>query len=144
LRRTRQILAEDLANIEDLYVRHSDSMLEYPTFGEILAPLPYGVFAQRVEHEMKGDDRVGALAYYLAYLAENAFYYHKNETGAQFAAKALARIRTPGDLGLKLHLLMLKLAQARSDMEGATYQALTQEIFKLNRSELRNLVFHYP
>ena len=36
-RKARRLLAEDLDKIEDINIRHTDSLLEYPTLGDVLA-----------------------------------------------------------------------------------------------------------
>ncbi|RMD85404.1 MAG: hypothetical protein D6808_05365 [Candidatus Dadabacteria bacterium] len=107
-RRGRQILIEDLNGFEDLYVRHTDSMLEYPTLGEALRDIPSVLLERRLKKEMESDDRKGALPYYMAYLGENYLFNGREDEGLKLIEKALRSLRKDRDVALRLHLLILR------------------------------------
>lgn len=67
-RKARQVLAEDLNYFEDLYIRHTDSFLEYPTLGELLSGFRKSTLENRIKQELLRDDRKNAIKFYKSYL----------------------------------------------------------------------------
>ena len=61
----------DLKNFEDMYVRHTDAMIEYPTLHRTLSMLPEGALRRRISRLSQEDSRSGAHLYYQLYLASN-------------------------------------------------------------------------
>lgn len=59
----------DMSDFEDLYVRHTDTQLEYPTLGNMLAGLPSASVKKRIERLKSSDHRAEAKNYYDLYLA---------------------------------------------------------------------------
>lgn len=70
--RARQYAFEDVEDFEDLYVRHTDAMLEYPTLGHLLADYPSAPLSKRMSRLLESDPRPGAHTYYQLWLAQNA------------------------------------------------------------------------
>ena len=136
MRRATQILTEDLNDLEDIYVRSTDSMIEYPTFGELLARLPRSSLEKRLAHESKLDDRQGATIYYKAWLAENYLSSLRRKEGIEILKQTINDARPRYDNLLKTHslLLLLKHTSLGSD----EHIKIAEEIFNLNRSKLRN------
>lgn len=107
-RRARQILAEELKNFEDLRIRHTDSLLEYPTLGEALTGFPTSTLKRRIEIEKKSDARSAALPFYTLYLAENHLARGSDDSALALINETLANIRRQGDELLWLHATALK------------------------------------
>jgi tetratricopeptide (TPR) repeat protein len=135
LRRGRQILIDDLKDIEDLYVRNTDSMLEYPTLGEALSALPRRVLEKRIEIERARDDRSTASTYYALYLAENVAASGQHAEAVQMLDTVIAKARPQFDNALKLRAMTVKLGLFAQ--ETAPYRQLAEAIFLLSRPALR-------
>lgn len=136
MRRARQILAEDLSDIEDLYLRNTDSMIEYPTFGSLLAGYPPRTLAKRIAAEDKEDDRERARPYYDAYRGESAMRFGSQAEAFGLLEQAFRTARKQYDELLRVHLLLLQaklLGESTDAGRAVTYQA-----FEISRAELRN------
>ena len=78
--RQAQILAlRQLDNFEDLHLRHTDSMLEYPTLGNVLETLPISDTQQRLDRLIAHDPRPEARSYYQLYQAANFRWHGRNK-----------------------------------------------------------------
>lgn len=141
-RRAKQVLAEDLTSLEDLSIRNTDSLIEYPTFGELLSRFPLRTAEQRLTLESELDPRVPAQAYYRAYLAESYLAHGETRKGIAFLDEVLKSVRPRYDNALKLHALMLQLSLL--DPESDAYALLSSEIFILSRPALRNYGHRLP
>jgi tetratricopeptide (TPR) repeat protein len=135
LRRGRQILIDDLKDIEDLYVRNTDSMLEYPTLGEALAALPRRVLEKRIELESARDDRSTAAVYYALYRAENVAASGQRAEAVKMLDSVIASARPQFDNALKLRAMTVKLGLLESG--SAAYRQLAAAVFALSRPALR-------
>lgn len=69
-RKSRQLLVENLNFFEDLYVRRTDSFLEYPTLGHFLKTFRNKAISQKLIAEMEKDPRAQAKTYYNVYRAQ--------------------------------------------------------------------------
>ncbi len=142
MRRARQVLIDDLSQFEDLYVRNTDSLIEYPTLGELSAGIPSKILSSRITSLMEREDRPSSLSYYKAYLAENLIEQGNYEEGAERISEVLASIRPKFDNALKLHVLLLQMRLlAANDPE---YVRLANAVFALNRPGLRNSGLRLP
>ncbi len=135
-RKARQVLAEDLSDIEDLYIRNTDSLLEYSTLGEVLAGYPTGLLKKRIEEEEKKDGRMQAVPYYRIYLAENYLQRGRKTEGLVLLRSGLATLRQSEDVLLFVHATALLLRTL--DPYSAEYAALTRKIMGIAPAELRN------
>lgn len=142
LRRARQVLTEDLSDLEDLYVRNTDSLVEYPTFGEVLSALPRRPLENRLSYETQHDNRPGAVIYYKLYLAENYLNGWWKQAGSDLLDQVIAGARPKYDDLLKTHALTLKAQRYKYDTP--EYVDLTNQIFNLNRAQLRNYGLPLP
>ncbi|MCO6429461.1 MAG: hypothetical protein J5J00_01275 [Deltaproteobacteria bacterium] len=136
MRRARQILIEDLQDMEDLYVRNTDSMIEYPTFGEVLADVPRRSLERRLSHETRADARKNAKIYYKAYLAENYMNNWRSSQALTLLNDVIDNCRPKYDDLLKTHALSLKATYY--SLESNEYAEITRSIFALNRAKLRS------
>lgn len=135
LRRARQILIEDADSFEDLFVRNTDSLLDYARVGTLAAGMPSRAFERRLEHELTDDPRTGARPYYYAYLGESMLHDGRTNAGMQYLNRALAELRAKYDSGLKLHILGV-IAEYAGERAGQ-YREIAERVFAMNRGELR-------
>ncbi len=135
-RTVSKTLAEDLNGIEDLFVRHTDSMIEYPTFGEALSLYPYSVLEKKIEEEKSQDKRPQAELYYRAYLAENLLERGSQSQAIELLDAVIAQARHTFDEALKLHVIMLRLSTLKP--ESQAYQGLALQAFLISPAAIRN------
>ncbi|MCB0353765.1 MAG: tetratricopeptide repeat protein [Bdellovibrionales bacterium] len=141
-RRAKQVLLEDLHFGEDLYVRNTDSMLEYPALGTILKDIPLQILEERLHLEDKEDDRPEASLYYTAYLAEAYLYRGKAQKALELLDKVIRETRHPYDNALQLHALLLRLSLA--DPTSDLYRQLAYAAFQLSRAALPDYGLKLP
>jgi tetratricopeptide (TPR) repeat protein len=142
MRRARQILGETLNDFEDISVRNTDSLLEYPTLGDVLAGYPTYLLDRRIDKEEHRDERVPSRLYYEAYLGQNHLEHGHTSEAVTLLNDALSHIRGKYDELLKRHIELLKLSLA--DEDSNEYVDLAYEIFGHARAELRNRGFRLP
>ncbi len=136
MRKARQILMEDLKDFEDIHIRHSDSMLEYPMLGEIFAGLPTSLIENKIKREVAHDKRSLALNYYNLYLAENLFSHGQNKAAKKLLDETIGKLR-PIDKELMIQALRIKAQITNSTPD-------IYSLFRLNRSALINYGIRLP
>ena len=142
MRRARQMLIDDLHDIEDLTIRNTDSLLEYPTLGEVLAGLSNSALSRRVEGQRAKDGRPIAGVFYDAYLAENeASSLFSGAAHEQFES-VMQRGRDGFDTLLKIHVTLRRMSALSPDSE--RYRELAYRVFAMAAPELRNYGFQLP
>lgn len=132
-RRARQILAEDLNDLEDITVRNTDSLIEYSTFGSLLSTFPATAIKRRIGKAQENDPRPEAQSFYKLYLQEaNGI---SSQRSAVAVEELLGDMRPLYDDLLRLHALgrILSVTPINSNK----YQLLANQIFKLNQAALR-------
>jgi hypothetical protein len=106
-RQARRIGLEELDDLEDLFIRNTDSMVAYSTLGTALANFNLRSMRKRVARMIETDTRPQAHPYYRLYLAENLIAHGEreeaktllNEILPQFAeTERLARAETLANL----------------------------------------------
>ncbi len=142
MRRARQILTETLNSFEDISIRNTDSLLEYPTLGELTRGLPLQVLERRVNEELRVDKREGAAPYYNVYLAERYLEAGQVKRAQAILGQMLNLIRPRYDNFLRLHVYLLQLASLDSQSED--YTSIANLVFSLNRPSLPNYGFRLP
>jgi len=136
MRKARQILVEDLDGLRDLNIRNTDSMIEYSTFGEVLATFPTRLLRRRIEKEQLQDPRKEAQAYYRSYLSESLMNTWSRRAGDVLMDQTIPLFRSRYDNGLRAHSL---LARIKAFSPGSPeYTLIAQEVFGISRSALRN------
>ena len=136
------MLAENLNDLEDLYVRSTDSLIEYPTLGRVLSDFPTYLLERKLEIEKKRDDRQPSLAFYKLYLAENLLHHSRKSEGMKLLNDALSTLRPKFDDLLLLHGLMLTLKNIKVDSD--EYASIAERAFSLSRASLRNYGLRLP
>jgi tetratricopeptide (TPR) repeat protein len=142
LRRARQILIDDLHDIEDLTIRNTDSLLEYPTLGEALAGLSSSALSRRVEGQRAKDNRAIAGSFYDAYLAENEMSWLFPRASNEKFESVMQRGREGFDTLLKTHATLRRMSTLSPDSE--RYRELAYRVFYTTAPELRNYGFRLP
>lgn len=137
LRDTRRTLTNDLEAVEDLYIRHTDSMIEYPTFGSVLATYPLPALAARVADFQSSDNRQVAASFYAAYLAEAEIEQGAVDAGLDRIEQTLQGLRSPQDGLLRGHLLTLKLGVLQDPKE-FRYIKTAYEVLAIHPALIRN------
>lgn len=142
LRRARQILIDDLHDIEDLTIRNTDSLLEYPTLGEVLAGLSSSALSRRIEGQRAKDKRAIAGVFYDEYLAENERSWLFSGASNEKLESVMQRGREGFDTLLKTHATLLRMRDLAPDSE--RYRELAYRVFHTAAPELRNYGFQLP
>ena len=142
LRRARQILIDDLHDIEDLTIRNTDSLLEYPTLGEVLAGLSSSALSRRIEGQRAKDTRAIAGVFYDAYLAENGRSWLFSGAANEKLESVIQRGREGFDTLLKTHATLVRMQDLSPDSE--RYRDLAYRVFHTAAPELRNYGFQLP
>ena len=141
-RKASRLLTEEMGQLEDINIRNTDSLLEYPTLGFILSGLSPDNLQRRIELEKKTDNRPQASVFYQAYLAESLIEHNKTHEGIFIIDQSLPLCRDRFDVLLKTHLLALRLQHI--PINSKDYVNLGTSLFKLNRIGFRNYGFALP
>jgi len=141
-RKARQLLVEKLNEFEDMYIRHTDSMLEYTTLGDVLATFrPHTLKRHRTEN-VHYDKREYANAYYDSYLAQSYAKHGDTANAYRLWEQALSKMREPAEGLLKVHAL---LQQAHLQKRGSTARSkAVLQAFELSPSSVRNEGLRLP
>jgi Tfp pilus assembly protein PilF len=134
-RKGRRLLIENLKNIEDIAIRNTDALLEYPTLGTLLRGLSPHALQQRINQEVTHDLRTEARVFYDAYLGENKLFHGDTAEGVALLSSSLRQARSHFDDLFMAHLKALLLESL--DRNGDEYHQMIQQLFELNRVVLR-------
>lgn len=142
MRRARQMLVADLNDIEDLAIRNTDSLLEYPTLGEVLGGLSNSALSRRIAAQRAKDSRTVASNFYDAYLAENdRSWLFPQQSQAGFDS-VIERGREGFDVLLKVHAMLRRMETLPPDSD--RYREQAYRVFYTAAPELRNYGFQLP
>ncbi len=137
-RRARQIAIEELDDFEDLSIRHTDAMVEYPTMGSVLAGFPSRALRARINRTLVEDERITAHGYYYLYLGTNLLNNGDEERAIEFFNKARPLFRTFDRLA-KAELLAQEI-KAKNEEEITKIE----ELYLLLPSQVRYHGFYLP
>jgi tetratricopeptide (TPR) repeat protein len=142
MRRARQMLTGELNDIEDLQIRNTDSLLEYPTLGEALKGLSQKSLARRLRREGEVDQRAPAKLFYQLYGTERSLgIWPSSETLSSLDA-VIERARPRYDELLKTHAALLRM---RTLPQNSTrYRDLAYHVFFTTPALLRNYGLPLP
>jgi tetratricopeptide (TPR) repeat protein len=145
--RKARFLFQSMKNMEDIYIRHSDSVIDYPNLGSLLATLPPESLHERLEEIKEHDDRNEADVYYDAYYGESLIGHGDSAKGMELVDSSIETIsrlhREQDERALLLHLYLLK---AKSAGEETAPQAVRAALaaFDLIPAGLRNAGVRLP
>jgi tetratricopeptide (TPR) repeat protein len=141
LRNARQIAVSKLNNFEDLYVRNTDSMLEYPTLGIFFDGVSKSEALSRIESVRKNDGRKDSAVFYELYLLEQSVRSGISNSDLDRLEILLREIR-PEDSLLRAQALSL-LINAYDEKQGyfskisGKQLSLKEELYDLLPAQLR-------
>jgi Tfp pilus assembly protein PilF len=141
-RKALLILTEQLNFFEDLKIRNTDSMLEYPTLGEMTKHIPTAILESKLNLLASQDKRVLSQHYYTMYRAENLLHHGKVENAKALLFSFLKTARDKYDDALKLHAYILFLPHYKEGEEN--YNSLAEKIYTMNKASLRNYGLKLP
>lgn len=136
LRSARKTVIKELSDLEDISIRNTDSLIEYPTFGEILSGFYQVPLERKIQEELKKDKRTIALLYYRAYLAEHELFHGNKEKAVKDITSITETLRPKFDDLLLTHLLGRTLSKLNPNDE--EYGAISERLFALSRTAIRN------
>jgi len=143
MRQASKIALEQLDDFEDLFVRHTDSMLQYPTLGGMLAGMNSASTASRLDRMIDSDKRKGSDLYYKLYKASNI----SNLDSSIEALKSLQNRWGTIDRLAKaetLARLILAKEKARWFWEDKNYLSEIEALFQINPSFVRRYNLKLP
>lgn len=141
-RRARQMLINDLNDIEDLIIRNTDSLLEYPTFGDALQGLSRIALVRRFERQRIKDTRAPAQLFYDAYLAQSSLGWWHRKEGVALLDGIIDRARPQRDELLRVQAMLLRLTVTSPSTP--LYRDLTYRVFNTVPAALRNHGLRLP
>ncbi len=124
-RRAREIALSELNDFEDLVVRNTDTMIEYPTLGSVIEGFPRRAFDTRSERMLSQDRRTDAHAYYHLWRASNELNNGRNRQALAELDLAKPRIRDIDRL-LKAEFLAQTVRALRAE-QGVIWSSLSEE-----------------
>jgi tetratricopeptide (TPR) repeat protein len=142
MRRARQMLVSELNDIEDLIIRNTDSLLEYPTLGEVLADYSAGSLNRRLRHQRETDKRSPSTTYYDAYEAEAKLGWFSKKEANALLDSVIQRARPKADDLLRTHVSLRRMRSLSTSSD--TYRDMAYRIFYTAPAELRNYGFKLP
>jgi len=144
-RKARRIGFEDLDDLEDLFIRNTDSMIQYPTLGSLFDTYNTRSLRNRLRRMIKEDLRTPAHLLYRLYLASNLLHNGHDAEGIKLLEEILPKIRPYERLMRSEAIAKLLGAKENSaawftglsDNEIVKVARLKAELFELLPSHLR-------
>lgn len=137
--RKARFLFQQMGHMEDIDIRHTDSLLEYPKLGWILKDFPTKSLFSRLKEIEDNDDRPLAKNYYESYRAENLLHHGQKEEGLAKVNALIKAIheakRDSLDAALLLRLHLLRLNELSPDSK--SYRASASWAFEASQASLR-------
>lgn len=142
MRRARQMLTGELNDIEDLQIRNTDSLLEYPTLGEALSGLSARSLGRRLHREGELDQRAPAKLFYQLYEAESGLGMWPSQSSLVSIDTVIDRARPRYDELLRTHAMLRRMRTLSPD--SARYHELAYRVFFTAPPLLRNYGLPLP
>jgi tetratricopeptide (TPR) repeat protein len=142
LRRARQMLTGDLNDIEDLQIRNTDSLLEYPTLGDVLSGLSTQSLRRRLALESANDKRAPAKLFYQLYGAQSGLGFWRSKDVLNALDDVIERARPRYDELLRIRAISLRMQTLAAN--SSRYQDLAYRIFFTAPALLRNYGLALP
>jgi len=136
------MLTGELNDIEDLQIRNTDSLLEYPTLGEALQGLSQRSLARRLQREGEVDQRAPAKLFYQLYGTERALGVWPSSETLSSLDSIINRARPRYDELLKTHATLLRMRTLQQS--SSRYRDLAYRVFFTTPALLRNYGLPLP
>ncbi len=151
-RQARRMALEELADFEDLELRNSDTMIEYPTLGSTLAGFPVKSLERRINRLLESDDRGPAKDHYRLYFAWNLMHHGKTARALPLLVELRKTLRPIDRLArAEVLTLLLKAEAANSSWwrsktldEKRDSLRTREELFELLPSRFRSADLSLP
>ena len=140
-RQARKIGLEELDDLEDLFIRNTDTMVEYPTLGNFLATYPARSLNKRLERITKEDERTQADVFYLLYQGEKQFEEGNYSKAESTLKKVLGQLRPIDRLAIAETKTLLHIAEQRKRY---FWQRLSAEEKAISQKEREDLFGSLP
>jgi Tfp pilus assembly protein PilF len=145
--RKARFLFQSMKNMEDIYIRHSDSVIDYPNLGSLLATFPPESLHERLQEIKAADDRKEANIYYDAYYGEALINHGDISDGMKLVDSSIEMIsqlhREQDERALLMHLYLLK-AKSTNDETSPQAARAALAAFGLLPAGLRNAGVRLP
>ncbi|MFN5061942.1 MAG: tetratricopeptide repeat protein [Pseudomonadota bacterium] len=142
LRRARQMLSGELNDIEDLQIRNTDSLLEYPTLGEVLSGFSARSLQRRIKRESDADNRAPAKLFYQLYGAEADLGMWSAGSTLSALDSVIEGARPRYDELLRTHATLKRLKTLPTT--SARYHEMAYRVFFTTPALLRNYGLPLP
>jgi tetratricopeptide (TPR) repeat protein len=143
MRRARQMLTGELNDIEDLQIRNTDSLLEYPTLGEVLRGLSSQSLTRRLAREREADSRAPAKLFYELYEAESSIgSIWPSASSLSMLDTVIERARPRYDELLRTHATLTRMHTLSKG--SLRYQDLAYRVFFTSPAQMRNYGLPLP
>ena len=136
MRRARQMLISELKDIEDLTIRNTDSLLEYPTLGDALSGLSRAAFEARLGRQLESDKRPNAQLFYKLYRAQAERGTFSHKASNQMLDEVIGTARPQYDDLVRIHAMLLRMEHLSPSSD--RYRDLAYRVFFTAPAELRN------
>ena len=145
--RKARFLFQSMKNMEDIYIRHSDSVIDYPNLGSLLATFPPESLHEKLEEIKAIDDRKEADIYYDSYYGEALIAHGDVSKGVALIDSSIEMIsrlhREQEERALLMHLYLLKAKYGIDETAPPSVRAALVA-FGLLPSGLRNAGVRLP
>ena len=135
-RKARRLLTEKLNDFEDIFVRHTDSLLDYPVLGSLIGDFPTVVAERLIEKIQQKDAREPARLYYQSYLAENYLNNGSKKLAEPILKTIISNQRSDFDAALRLHASSIYLRELSP--KDSAYMTLSNQVFETLPSAILN------
>lgn len=142
MRRARQMLVGELNDLEDLQIRNTDSLLEYPTLGDALKGLSTASLSKRLRKERENDLRSPAKLFYELYGAQSHLGIWRAGEANKTLDEVIERARPRYDELLKTHATLLRMRTIPRSQR--RYRDLAYRVFFTAPALLRNYGLPLP
>lgn len=133
LRKTRSLVSSEMKSFEDLSIRNTDSIIEYPWIGEFMASFPEQTAIKRIEAEEAADNRSKANRYYEIFKAQ-VYFEHGDYASAAEILKKLPALREVKDAALAMNVKLMHLGMLPHTAQ--SFVQLAVDVYKTERSAL--------
>ena len=140
-RKAREIALTELDDFEDLHIRNTDTMIEYPTLGRLTAGFPTRALELRLDRLKATDPRAGARPYYDLFEGVNLLSHGESELGIKLLETTLAKFREIDRLARAEALAALIRAYSARSRGMSSWFSSTKASDRLKSIELTNELF---
>ncbi|MCC6934063.1 MAG: hypothetical protein IT292_12565 [Deltaproteobacteria bacterium] len=136
IREAQKLAFGQMDNFEDLYIRHSDAMIEYPSLGDLISSLPSASVKKRIEHLIDSETRERAKSYYQLFWATNLYSHGDNQKSLDILQQIFGSFRQFDRLAsaelLRYKIKIIEAADSSAQQEVQQIVADKELLFSLS------------